>query len=76
MAEGVRKSFGADIAVSVTGIAGPDGGTEDKPIGTVFIGIATEEKSFARRFLHGGDRIEIQQQTAKAALMLLVSACI
>ncbi len=75
MAEGVRESFGADIAVSVTGIAGPDGGTAEKPVGTVFIGIATESRSFAERFLFTGDRKSIQEQTAETALSCLVSAC-
>ena len=75
MAEGVRKSFGADVAVSVTGIAGPNGGTGDKPVGTVFIGISTKDSISAERFLFAGNRVDIQQQTTKAALMLLVSAC-
>ncbi len=75
MAEGVRESFGADIAVSVTGIAGPDGGTEDKPVGTVFIGLATEDNVLAERFLFTGSREEIQQQTTNAALGCLELAC-
>lgn len=71
MADGVRVSFGADIAISVTGIAGPNGGTAEKPVGTVFIGLATERGSFAERFIFTGDRGSIQQQTAEAALVLL-----
>ena len=75
MAEGVRKTFGADIAISVTGIAGPDGGTEDKPVGRVFIAISTKDTISSERYLFAGNRVDIQQQTADAALMLLVSAC-
>lgn len=74
MAVGVREKFDADIAISVTGIAGPDGGTPDKPVGTVFIGLAIKEKTFAKRYLFVGDRSSIQQQTAEAALDILVQA--
>ena len=49
MAEGVRRVSGADIGVSVTGIAGPDGGTEEKPVGTIWYGLATAEHTICRR---------------------------
>jgi nicotinamide-nucleotide amidase len=49
MAEGVRAALGADIGVSATGIAGPDGGTEETPVGTVFIGISTKKGTTFRR---------------------------
>ena len=48
MAEGVKKLSGADIAVSTTGIAGPTGGTAEKPVGLVFVGVCTKDKAYAR----------------------------
>ncbi len=68
MAAGMRERSRADISVSVTGIAGPGGGSEEKPVGTVYIGISTEKKLQARHFLFSGNRYEIQQLTAQTAL--------
>ncbi len=68
MATGIRSKSGADISLSVTGIAGPSGGTEEKPVGTVFIAIATEDSCKSYRFLFSGNRDEIQQVTAQTAL--------
>jgi PncC family amidohydrolase len=73
MADGVRKSFGADVAVSVTGIAGPDGGTDEKPVGTVFVGLATGKNTASTRFQFSGDRISVRQQTVAAAIEMLAS---
>lgn len=72
MARGVRKALGADIGVSVSGIAGPTGGTPQKPVGTVWIGLSSARDEFARHFLWQGDRLTIKQQSARAALSLLV----
>jgi len=71
MAEGVKKTLHADIGVSVTGIAGPTGGTEGKPVGTVFIGLATKKATYVRKFFFDGNRLEIRRKTSDAAFMLV-----
>jgi PncC family amidohydrolase len=75
MAEGVRKLASADVSLSVTGIAGPGGGTTGKPVGTVFVGLSWAEKSHVRKFLFQGDRTSIREATAEEALKLLC-ACL
>jgi nicotinamide-nucleotide amidase len=70
MASGVREKFGADVGVSVTGIAGPGGGTAEKPVGLVWIAVHGSE-SKARRFHVVGDRAEIRQRAAQAALEMV-----
>lgn len=72
MARGARKLFNADIAVSVSGIAGPGGGTEDKPVGTVWIGLATPGGEEARHFVWDGDRIKNKQLSSEAALQFIL----
>ena len=57
MAEGISKVSGADIGLSTTGIAGPTGGTELKPVGTVFVGICTEKRTYAIHLKLGGVNI-------------------
>ena len=71
MALGALKAAGADWAVSVTGIAGPDGGTAEKPVGTVWVGIAHGENAFAKRFNFRGDRKWVRQLSVVNALNLL-----
>jgi len=68
MAEGVKKLFDSHIGLSVTGIAGPDGGTEEKPVGTVFIGLAGEGNVFAVRYHFHGTRDQVKLETANRAL--------
>ena len=70
MAAGVRERTGADVGVSVTGIAGPAGGTPEKPVGLVWIAIHSSEAK-ARRFHVVGDRAEIRQRAAQAALEMV-----
>lgn len=74
MAEGARTrkgGKGVDVAVSVTGIAGPSGGSAEKPVGTVYIGCVTPEKKLVEKYRFGGEREEIQEHAAQAALVLL-----
>jgi nicotinamide-nucleotide amidase len=71
MAEGVRKLAKTDYGLSVTGIAGPTGGTPQKPVGLVFVGFAHENDSLAQKFLFGGDRNGNRERAAQAALNLL-----
>ncbi len=71
MAAGIRSRTGADIGLSVTGIAGPDGGSAEKPVGTVFIGIATAEGNWATRFQFSGDRQQIREIAAQSGLDLV-----
>lgn len=65
MAEGVKRLTGADCAIATSGVAGPGGGTEEKPVGTVWIGIATPERTIARKFVFSFTR---ERNIAKAAL--------
>lgn len=71
MARGVCQAFGADIGVSTSGIAGPTGGSSDKPVGTTWIGFSSPEGEEARHFVFEGDRLSVKEQAAQAALQLL-----
>ena len=68
MAEGAAKKTGADVAVSVTGIAGPGGGTKDKPVGLVYIGCYVSGKTIFKKCNFQGDRLEVREQSAKEAI--------
>jgi nicotinamide-nucleotide amidase len=71
MAKGVRKLLGSNFGLSVTGIAGPSGGTEKKPLGLVYIGISDKKKNFSKEYKFTGTRETIREQAAQAALDLL-----
>lgn len=71
MARGMRARAGTDFALSVTGIAGPDGGTDEKPVGTVFIGYADREKVKSLKIVLPGDRFLIRWRASQAALDML-----
>ena len=72
MACGVRRALAADVGVSVSGIAGPGGGTPEKPVGLVWIGLSAASVDEAWKFIWPGDRLAIKEQSAEAALRLLV----
>jgi len=71
MAEGIRKHSGTDFALAITGIAGPDGGTEEKPVGLVYIALADDTKTEHRKLKLPGDRQLIRWRASQAALDLL-----
>ncbi len=72
MARGARKALGADIALSVSGIAGPAGGLPEKPVGTTWIGLVAPDFERAEVFYWKGNRRENKQQSADAALNMLI----
>ncbi len=72
MARGARNALQADVAVSVTGLAGPDGDDFGNPVGTVFVGYCDERGAFFRSFLFSGSRDQIRRQTVQAALKLIL----
>lgn len=76
MAEGVLQRTGAQVAVSVSGIAGPGGGSPDKPVGTVWMAWAIHDRpTEARCFRFDGDRAMVRWQTCEAALLGVVERC-
>jgi nicotinamide-nucleotide amidase len=68
MAEGVRSALKADLGLAVTGIAGPDGGSDEKPVGTVHIGLASDSLTLSQRYRFHGKRTQIKLNTAMMAL--------
>jgi len=72
MARGIRLALSADIGISTSGIAGPTGGTAEKPVGTTWIGFSSSAGEEARHFVFQGDRLSIKEQAAQATLQLLV----
>ena len=73
MAEGALIVSGSDIAVSVSGIAGPGGGTCEKPVGLVYIGLASKNKRLFNKFIFNGSRDEVRQQTVNMAFEMIIN---
>jgi nicotinamide-nucleotide amidase len=71
MARGAATLAGTPCALAITGIAGPDGGTPTKPVGTVYVGLAVGDETLARRFVFSGDRAAVKWQSTQAALDML-----
>ena len=71
MAQGALKASDSDVAVAVSGVAGPDGGTEEKPVGTVWIAFGEKGDMQARRFFFPGSRLRVQKTTAAIAMDLV-----
>lgn len=72
MAEGARALFGTDLALSVTGIAGPTGATATKPVGLHYVGLSAADGTWVRRFVWSGNRAENRHSAAEAAFLLLL----
>lgn len=72
MASGARKKLNTDIAVSVSGVAGPGGGTKEKPVGTVWVGLATKSQVEAWHFIWDGNREQNKMYSAEAALKIII----
>jgi nicotinamide-nucleotide amidase len=71
MAEGIRERFATDYSIAVSGIAGPGGGTDEKPVGTTWIAISTPTGTIARKFLLGDHRGRNIRKASLAALNML-----
>ncbi|QQS46006.1 MAG: competence/damage-inducible protein A [Acidobacteriota bacterium] len=71
MAQGVRRLAGSTFGIGITGIAGPGGGTEEKPVGLVFIALADDEEAMVRKFIFPGDRHFIRHLSVNAALDMI-----
>ena len=72
MAAGARKQLQADVAVSVTGLAGPGGDDYGNPVGTVYIGFESDTKTEVKQFCFSGDRESVRRQAAEAALQMIL----
>ena len=72
MAAKIAKLSGSSIGIAITGIAGPRGASKDKPVGTVFIAVASDKKIIAKKFYFSGNRLQIKIKTTEKALDMLL----
>ncbi len=72
MARGARKLFNSNIGISVSGIAGPTGGTPEKPVGLTWFGLSTDKGEWARHFIWDGDRLQNKHHSSEAALQFVL----
>lgn len=72
MAAGVRRALGADVGVGITGVAGPDGGSTEKPVGLVYVAVSVADRTEVRAFQFAGDRAQVRIRAAKASLHLVL----
>jgi PncC family amidohydrolase len=73
MARGVRRVLASDVGIAVSGIAGPGGGTPEKPVGLTYIGLSAAGVDEAWKNIWDGNRLEVKEQTSREALRMLVS---
>ncbi len=73
MARGVRRALGADVGVSVTGIAGPGGGLPGKPVGLTWVALSARDVEVAEQYIWTGDREANKQQSAEAVLKMVMA---
>ena len=76
MAEGARRLLKTDLAVSLTGIAGPEGGSEEKPVGLVWFGLATKDGVRTEKVIFRGNRVRVREQAVMHALGMLTVAAL
>ncbi len=74
MANNIRTKSKVDIGIATTGIAGPTGGTKEKPVGLIYIAVSTKDDTKVERFLFSDDRIQNKENTCNAALKMLIDA--
>lgn len=72
MAEGICKAMETEVGISLSGIAGPTGGTPDKPVGTVWMGWHVNGKTYAEKFVFSGDRMDVKQKSLEKVLERLL----
>jgi PncC family amidohydrolase len=72
MARGVRAALNTDIGISSSGIAGPDGGSAEKPVGLAWIGLSFLQSEAAEQFVYSGDRLQIKEQATQAAIQRVI----